>query len=123
MYVRPKLTFVSFFLCFFFAPSPKYTHQQQTCEDIRALLKFKAMRLHMYFPEGDPTTPDSDHGASLVAADGKPEHGEDCDDGQGAGEEQQDRGGDGRCYSGAQKSCETCSGRPSRLYWPVPEAS
>merc|ERR1712082_588915 len=23
MYVRPKLTFVSFFLCFFFAPSPK----------------------------------------------------------------------------------------------------
>ena len=23
MYVRPKLTFVSFFLCFFFAPFPK----------------------------------------------------------------------------------------------------
>ena len=71
---------------------------------------------------GDPATPNSNHGASLVAAYRKPEHGEDCDDGQGAGEEQQDRGGDRRRHRGAQTSCETRPGRPSRLYWPVPEA-
>ena len=44
---------------------------------------------------GDPATADSNDGASVVTADREPEHGEDRDDGQGAWEEQQDRGGDG----------------------------
>ena len=43
---------------------------------------------------GDPAAVDGNDGVALVAADRQPEHGEDRHDGQGAGQEQQDRGGD-----------------------------
>ena len=79
---------------------------------------------HIWKPTtpGDPATLDGNDGASFVTFDGKPEHGEDCDDGQRARAEQQDGGGHRRRHCRPQTRCEARPGWPPCLHWTFPEA-